>query len=95
MRIDPNLSHAILVAIEGHPNAGSGQFLSISVEGYEPIAIAHHIKYLWEKKLVSGVDVTHMQSPCIPEIAVTDITASGRDLLDKNEPEPPRRKIGF
>ena len=89
------MSHAILVAIEGHPNAGSGQFLSISVEGYEPIAIAHHIKYLWEKKLVSGVDVTHMQSPCIPEIAVTDITASGRDLLDKNEPEPPRRKIGF
>ena len=95
MRIDPKLCHAILVAIESSPNAGSGQFLDISVDGYEPIAIAHHVKYLYERKLVSGVNVTHMQSPCIPEIAVTDITAAGRDILDNNEPGPPRNKIGF
>jgi len=36
MRIDPAVCHKILVAIEGDPNSGSGQFLRIEVEGYEP-----------------------------------------------------------
>jgi hypothetical protein len=95
MRIDPVLSKKILIAIENHPNAGCGQFLNLSVEDYDAEAIAQHIKYLWETKMISGVDVTHMQSPCVPEIAVTDITAAGRAYLDQTEPEAPRNKIGF
>jgi hypothetical protein len=95
MRIDPLLCQKILVAVESHPDAGSGQFLPISVDGYEAKEIAQHIKYLWETKMVSGIDVTHMQSPCVPEIAVMDITPAGRQLLDDKEPEPPRGKIGF
>lgn len=95
MRIDPVLCKNILIAVENHPSAGSGQFLSFSVDGYDTTAIAQHIKYLWETKMISGVDVTHMQSPCVPEIAVTDITAAGRAYLDQTEPEAPRNKIGF
>jgi hypothetical protein len=95
MRVDPILCKHILVAVENHPNAGSGQFLNLSVDGYDANAVAQHIKYLWETKMISGVDVTHMQSPCVPEIAVTDITAAGRAYLDQTEPDSPRNKIGF
>lgn len=95
MRIDPTLCKKILIAVESHPDAGSGQLLSISVKGYDANTIAQHVKYLWEKKLISGLDVTYQQSPCVPEIAVTDITAAGRELLDESEPKPPRNKIGF
>jgi hypothetical protein len=45
--------------------------------------------------MISGEDVTHMQSPCVPEIAVTDLTADGRAYLDQAEPEAPRNKMGF
>jgi hypothetical protein len=95
MRIDPVLCKNILIAVEKNPNAGSGQFLNLSVDGYDANAIAQHIKYLWETKMISGVDVTHMQSPCVPEIAVTDITATGRAYLDQTEPDALRNKIGF
>jgi hypothetical protein len=95
MRIDLILCKSILIAIEKDPNAGSGQFLNLSVDGYDANAIAQHVKYLWETKMISGVDVTHMQSPCIPEIAVTDITAAGRAYLDETEPEAPRNRMGF
>jgi hypothetical protein len=95
MRIDPMLCHKILVAVESDSEAGSGQFLQISISEYDADVIAKHVKYLWEMEMLTGVDVTHMQSPCTPEIAVTDITPAGRSFLDENELEPPRRKIGF
>ena len=95
MRIDPVLCKQILIAVENHPNAGSVQFLDLSIEGSDASAVAQHIKYLWETKMISGVDVTHQQSPCVPEIAVTDITAAGRAYLDQTEPEAPRKKKGF
>ncbi len=95
MRIDPVLCQKILIAVENDPDAGSGQFLNITVDGYDANAIANHVKYLWETEMISGVEVTHLQSPCTPEIAVTDITPAGRSFLDEREPDPPRRKIGF
>ena len=95
MRIDPTLCQEILIAVESDPNAGSGQFLNITVDGYDANVIAQHVKYLWETEMLSGVDVTHLQSPCVPEIAVTDITSAGRQFLDEKEPEPPRNRIGF
>jgi hypothetical protein len=70
-------------------------FRQISLDGYDDSVVAQHIKYLWQSKLVSSVYVTHMQSPCVPEIAATDITPGGRAYLDANEPEPPRNKMGF
>jgi len=95
MRIDPTLCQKILIAVESDANAGSGQFLNITVDGYDANVIAQHVKYLWETEMLSGVDVTHMQSPCVPEIAATDITSAGRQFLDEREPEPPRNRIGF
>jgi hypothetical protein len=95
MRIDPILCKQILIAVENHPNAGSGQILDLSIEGYDASAVAQHIKYLWETKMISGVDVTHQLSPCVPEISATDITAVGREYLDQTEPEAPRNRIGF
>ena len=94
MRIDPAVCQKILIAVEGDPRAGSGQFLDILVDGCELNEIAHHVKYLWDSKLIMGVDVTHLTSP-YPEIAVQDITPAGRSYLDEKEPEHPRRKIGF
>jgi hypothetical protein len=94
MRIDPAVCHKILVAIEGDPNAGSGQFLRIEVEGYDATTVAHHIKDLWDSELLEGRDVTNMQSR-YPEIMVQDITPSGRAYLDEREPDPPRRRMGF
>ena len=103
MRIDPTLCRQILVAIEADPNAGGGQILDISIEGCDETTIAHHVKYLWETDMISGVKVTSMDSPCVPEIGATDITPAGRSLLDQTEAEaeteaeeePPRNKIGF
>jgi hypothetical protein len=95
MRVDPILCKNILIAVENDPNAGSGQILNVSVDGYDGNVIAQHIKYLWETKMVSGIDATNMQSPCVPEIAITDITPAGRAFLDQTEPEAPRNKIGF
>ena len=97
MRIDPALCKNILVAVEADPNAGSGQILNIAIEGYDSNVIAQHITYLWETKKIKGIDVTHHQSPCTPEIAVTDITAAGRQFLDQDELEPelPPKQFGF
>ena len=95
MRVDPILCKNILMVVENDPKAGSGQILNVSVDGYDRKVIAQHIKYLWETKMVSGIDVTHMQSPCVPEIAIKDITPAGRAFLDQAEPEAPGNKIGF
>jgi hypothetical protein len=95
MRIDPVLCKQILIAVENHPDAGSGQFLDLAINGYDSDVIAHHVKYLWETKMISGEDITHMQSPCVPEIAVTDLTADGRAYLDQAELDAPRNKMGF
>jgi hypothetical protein len=94
MRIDPVLCHKILIAVEADPNAGSGQFIRVSLEGYEQNEVAHHIKYLWEEKMVSGRDVSNFQSP-YQEILIQDITPAGRRLLDGLEPEAPSKKHGF
>jgi len=94
MRIDPLLCQKILIAVESDENAGSGQFIRPSIEGHEPKEIAHHIKYLWDEKLVEGQDCTNLQS-LYPEIMIQDITPAGRKFLDDREPEPPKRKIGF
>ena len=82
MRINSALCHKILIAVESDPGAGSGQFLRISVDGYEEKEIAHHIKYLWDEKLIKGVDCTHLTSP-YPEIQIVDITPAGRRFLDE------------
>ena len=84
----------LLIAIESDENAGSGKTLEISVEGHDAKEIAHHIKYLYDEQLVTGIDVTHMASP-YAEILITDITPAGRKFLDDREPEPPKRRIGF
>jgi hypothetical protein len=94
MRIEPVLCQKILIAVEGDPNSGSGQFVRISVDGYDQNEVAHHIKYLWDEKMISGRDVTHLGSP-YPEILIQDITAGGRRFLDEREPEPPRKRVGF
>ena len=47
MRIDRQLCQKILIAVEDNPAAGSGQFVRVSIDGYEPNEIAHHIKYLF------------------------------------------------
>jgi hypothetical protein len=64
------------------------------MDGYGQTEIAHHIKYLWDEKLVTGSDATHLQSP-YPEILILDITPDGRRFLDEGEPEAPRKQIGF
>jgi len=56
--------------------------------------VGHHVKYLWDNKMLAGHNVTNMQST-YPEILVTDITPKGRHYLDETEPGPPKRKIGF
>jgi hypothetical protein len=94
MRIDPVLCQNILIAVESDPSAGSGQSLSIFVDGYDEKIVAHHVKYLWDEGLITGSEATHLQSP-FPEILVFDITPDGRRLLDEREPESPRRRIGF
>src|SRR5947209_5844994 len=94
MRIDPALCEKILIAVEGHPMAGTGQFIRPNIDGYDQTTVAHHVKYLWDCELVTGQDVTKMQSPH-PEIMIRDITPTGRAYLDDREPEPPRRNIGF
>ena len=94
MRIDPELCRRILIAIEGDENAGSGRLLKIVVDGYEERTIAHHVKYLWDEKLITGDEMTNLSSP-YAEIAVKDITPVGRRFLDQSESEAPRRKIGF
>jgi hypothetical protein len=72
----------------------SGQFLRISVEGHDEKEIAHHIKYLWDKRMIRGDDCTHLTSP-YPEVQVVDITPAGHRFLDERELEPPSRRIGF
>ena len=91
MRIDSGLCHKILSAIEDDPNAGSGQFLQLAIENYEPRVIAYHVKYLWEMDMISGVEVTHQQSPCVPEIAVTDIKPDGRKFCAEKAKDSPRK----
>ena len=97
MRIDPALCRAILVKIEGDPKAGSGQGLQIAIDNYDQNVVGQHIAYLYDEKLIDGIDVTHMQSP-YKEILIRDITPKGRKYLDETEPPPqgpPKRKIGF
>jgi hypothetical protein len=94
MRIDPVLCQKILIAVEEDPMSGSGQFVRPSLDGYGQDAIAHHIKYLWDEKMLTGRDVTHLQSP-YPDILIQDITPAGRRFLDALEPEQPRKKVGF
>ncbi len=31
--------------------------------GLDGIEIAHHVKYLWDEKLITGDDATNLQSP--------------------------------
>ncbi len=85
MRIDPALCQKILIAVEADPMAGTGQFIRPSIEGYDQTTVAQHVKYLCESDLVTGQDVTHMNSP-YPEIMVKDITAAGRRYLHDREP---------
>ena len=94
MRIDPELCRAILIAIESDPNAGSGQGLQIAIDGCDWSTFGQHIAYLWDEKLIDGINVTHMQSPH-KEILVRDITPKGRKYLDETEPQPHKRRIGF
>ena len=94
MRIDPVLCQKILIAVESDPNAGCGQSLGISVDGYDEKTVAHHVKHLFDEGLITGDDATHLTSP-FPEVLVFDITPDGRRFLDEVEPEPTRRKIGF
>ena len=94
MRIDPELCRAILIAVEGDPEEGTGKGVRVNLDGYERDVIAHHVKYLWDQKLLAGHDVTNLQSP-YPEILITAITPKGRHYLDETEPERPKRKIGF
>ena len=68
MRIDPILCKNILNAVENHPNAGSGQFLNLSVDGYDEHAVVHHIKYLWETKMISGIDVATTDHHACPKL---------------------------
>lgn len=96
MRIDPAVCQKILIAVEADAIAGTGQFIRPKIDGYDQAIVAHHVKYLWEEKLVTGVNATNQQSP-YPEIKimVQDITLAGRAYLDEREPEPPRRNFGF
>jgi hypothetical protein len=94
MRIDNNLCQRILIDVEADPMGGTGQFLNLSVDGYDDTTIAHHVKYLWDAKLVTGVDVTHHGSP-YAEIRVQDLTPKGRAFLDEREPERAPKKFGF
>lgn len=94
MRMNPELLEKILIAVESDPNAGSGQSVSIAVEGYRRDVIAHHVKYLVETDMLRAQETTHLTSP-YPEFLVFDITPAGRAFLDEREPEPPKRSIGF
>jgi hypothetical protein len=80
MRIDHGLCQKILVAVENDPEAGTGQFLKIPLFNNDPSTIAHHVKYLWDAKLITGQDVGHLTSP-YPEIAVQDLTPAGHRHL--------------
>ena len=95
MRIDHVLCQKILIAIEEDERAGSGEFLRLPIEGYDQKQLNHHVKYLWDGKLIEGVDVTHMQSP-YPEIMPQDITPAGRNFIDSLVPESePKKVAGF
>jgi hypothetical protein len=94
MRIDPVLCQKVLIAVESDPNAGSGQFLSISVDGYDEETTAHHIKYLFDEGLITGDANDFLNAP-FPQTLILDLTPAGRGFLDEREPEPPGRKIGF
>jgi hypothetical protein len=87
MKIDPALCRQILAAIEVDPNAGGGQILDTSTDGYDEKTIAYHVKYLWETHMISGVEITCTTSPCVPEIGATDITPAGRSFLNHVEGE--------
>lgn len=95
MRIDPVLCRQILADIEADPNAGGGQFLDISIDGYDERTIAYHVKHLWETNMISGADVTSRDSPSVPEISVTDITPEGRTFLNGDEKEAAMEKNGI
>jgi hypothetical protein len=88
------LCQNLLAAIESDPAAGSGQPVNVLVDGYDEKTIAHHVKYLWDERMITGSDVSHLTSP-YPKIMVTDITPAGRRFLDEREPEAPRGKMGF
>jgi len=94
MRIDPELCEKILIMVESHPIAGSGQLFRISVDGNDENTIAHHVKHLFDEGLIKGDEATNTQSP-YPEILILDITPDGRRFLDQREPAPPGRKLGF
>ncbi|MGA2183968.1 MAG: DUF2513 domain-containing protein [Bryobacteraceae bacterium] len=94
MTIDKVLCHKILIEVRKNPNAGSGQFFEISVDGYNERTTADHIKYLFDKGLIKGEDNRPLAS-LLPRILIQDITPDGCRFLDEMEPEPPRRKIGF
>lgn len=86
MRIDAALCEKILLVIEGDPNAGAGQPLSIAIDGYERSTIAHHVKHLFDDGMVTGDVATNLLSP-FPEIFVFDLTPDGRRFLEEREPE--------
>jgi hypothetical protein len=92
MRIDQLLCEKILLAIESDPNAGTGQSLNLTLDGYEQPAVAHHVKRLFDDGMIAGIVATHNRSP-FPEILVLDLTPDGRRLLEKGEPERDAIKI--
>jgi hypothetical protein len=97
VRIDPAVCQKILVAVEGHTNAGTGRGVTVTVEGYEPKVIGQRIYHLVETGMLKGIAVTNMQSPH-PEYMITDITPNGRAYLDSLEeaaPEASPEKFGF
>jgi hypothetical protein len=80
MEIYSTLCHKILIGIEGDPNAGTGRGVSLDIPDYEPNVIGQHVNYLVESGMLSGIDVTNMQSPHREHI-ITDITPKGRAYL--------------
>jgi hypothetical protein len=77
MRIDAVLCQKILIAVESDPNAGCGQSLGISVDGYDEKTVAHHVKHLFDEGLITGDEATHLTSP-FPEVLVFDIHRLGK-----------------
>jgi len=94
MRIDPVLCQKILIAVESHADAGSGQFIRISVDGYDEKTIAHHVKHLFDEGLITGDENKFLNTP-FPQTLILDISPDGRRHLDQMEPDKPRNKIGF
>jgi Hypothetical protein (DUF2513) len=94
MRIDNVLCAKILIAVEEHPDEGTGDFIRPSIDGYDAKQLNHHIKYLFDEGMIEGQDVTVWSSEGT-EIMIQSITPAGRRYLDSLVPEPERKRVGF